>query len=249
MLRPNPSLKRRGPTAGHAPLPLVFSAPRGVCRPRLSSNVRRRRSPLCRPLRCECRERRALSSDLDQLFFGVVCQPSRRATQEAHERFNVSVFLDEMNRRHRSTYKVVSEPNPPEAIIKSKVKTSWVEVTSAFMNRAFAEEAWSYATPGEKPSRCQRAYLSGPTRTLLRTLWTSFPRSSRKLPTRHLEINTVLAILVVSVQYPLFNDRTPHYMRRSWKKATINDQGCFRSIYLIIRRYAGYQVSIWPRDA
>ncbi len=28
-VRPNPSLKRRGPTAGHAPRPVVFSAPRG----------------------------------------------------------------------------------------------------------------------------------------------------------------------------------------------------------------------------
>src|SRR5436190_150469 len=87
---------------------------------------------------------------------------SRRAVQEAHERFNIQVFLDELNRRHRSSYRVISEPNPPEAIIQSKKKTSWVEVTSAFMNRQFAEDTWTFATPGETHRPMKRDVIAGP---------------------------------------------------------------------------------------
>lgn len=42
---------------------------------------------------------------------------NRRATQKAHEHFNINVYLSELNRRHLSTYEVISEPSPPEAII------------------------------------------------------------------------------------------------------------------------------------
>ena len=51
--------------------------------------------------------------------------------------------------------------------------------------------------------------------------------------------------LVVSVQYPLYGSDTPRFMRRAWQKTQVEDRGCFRSIYLVVRRYRGYQVILW----
>ena len=169
----------------------------------------------------------------------------RRTTQEAHERFNVTTFVDEINRRHRASYRVVEEPNPPEAIIQSKGKISWVEVTSAFMNRSFAEESWSYATPGEKPRPMPSEVIVGPD--------AQFATNFAATVTKKLEKESYVPFrdkygpgyLVVSVQYPLYGSDTPRFMRRAWQKTQVEDRGCFRSIYLVVRRYRGYQVILW----
>ena len=74
---------------------------------------------------------------------------NRRPIQQAHERAYVQHFLDWFNRAYHTDFKVVSEPNPPEAVIRSSRTTRWVEVSTAFWNEAYARDLYSYATPGE----------------------------------------------------------------------------------------------------
>ncbi|MDR7270781.1 hypothetical protein J2X20_003439 [Pelomonas saccharophila] len=171
----------------------------------------------------------------------------RRATQEAHERFNVATFIDEINRRHRASYRVVDEPNPPEAIIQSSRKTSWVEVTSAFMNQAFAEEAWSYATPGEKPRPMPNEVILGPDAQFAANFVGTIKKKLEKKSYEPFRDKYGPGYLVVSVQYPLYGRDTPRLMQREWDAATIEDRHCFRSIYLVVRRFSGYQIVLWRR--
>ena len=170
---------------------------------------------------------------------------NRRATQEAHERFNVSTFLEEINRRHRASYRVIAEPNPPEAIIKSGNTTSWVEVTAAFMNREFAEEAWSYATPGEKPRPMSSNVMVGPDAEFSKNFVATLKKKLEKSSYESFRDKYGPGYLVVSVQYPLYDRDTPRFMRQAWNNTEIKDRGCFKSIYLVIRRNQGYQVSLW----
>ena len=170
---------------------------------------------------------------------------SRRITQEAHERFNVTTFVDEINRRHRASYRVVDEPNPPEAIIQSKGKTNWVEVTSVFMNRSFAEESWSYATPGEKPRPMPSEVIIGPDAQFAANFATTVKKKLEKKSYEPFRDKFGPGYLVVSVQYPLYGRDTPRFMQRAWQETQVEDRGCFRSIYLVVRRYRGYQVILW----
>jgi hypothetical protein len=170
---------------------------------------------------------------------------NRRVTQEAHERFNVSTFLDEINRRHRASYRVVEEPNPPEAIIQSKGKTSWVEVTSAFMNRSFAVEAWSHATPGERPRPMPSGVIVGPDAQFAASFAETVKKKLEKKSYEPFRDRYGPGYLVVSVQYPLYGRDTPGFMERAWQGTQVEDRGCFRSIYLVVRRYRGYQVILW----
>jgi len=170
---------------------------------------------------------------------------NRRATQEAHERFNVNTFLEEINRRHRASYQVIAEPNPPEAIIRSKKTTSWIEVTAAFMSREFAEEAWSYATPGEKPRPMSSNVIIGPDAEFSRNFVATVKKKLEKVSYVPFREKYGPGYLVVSVQYPLYGRDTPRFMQQAWSNTEINDRGCFKSIYLVIRRYRGYQVSLW----
>lgn len=170
---------------------------------------------------------------------------SRRTVQEAHERFNVQVFIGELNRRHRSSYRVVSEPNPPESIIQSKKKTSWVEVTAAYMNRQFAEDAFSFATPGETHRPMQSDMIVGPDAQFAENFVSVVKKKLEKKSYETFRDAHGPGYLLVSVQYPLFGRDTPRFMRRAWESATFADRGCFRSIYLVIRAYRAYRVVLW----
>lgn len=74
----------------------------------------------------------------------------RRYIQKKHERFLVQCYLKWHNQKYKTKYKVIDEPNPPEAIIKSTKKTTWLEVTDAFYSEEYAKDKYSYATPGEQ---------------------------------------------------------------------------------------------------
>lgn len=74
---------------------------------------------------------------------------NRHEVQKAHEQFTTELFLKWFNRKHRSQFIVVDEPDPPEAIIQSGKTTRWVEVTTVYWNAAFAHALNSYVTEGE----------------------------------------------------------------------------------------------------
>jgi hypothetical protein len=170
---------------------------------------------------------------------------SRRAGQEAHEHFNIETFLTELNRRHRSSYRVTAEPNPPEAIIQSNRRTSWVEVTSAYMNRSFAEDSWSFATPGEQHRPMPDEVIIGPDAQFSANFVATVKKKLEKKSYEPFRDKYGPGYLVVSVQYPLYGRDTPRFMQKVWESTTIADLGCFRSIYLVVRRYKGYQVILW----
>ena len=170
---------------------------------------------------------------------------SRRATQEAHERFNIDTFLTELNRRHRSSYRIISEPNPPEAIIQSKIRTSWVEVTSAFMNRSFAEDAWTFATPSEHHWPMLDEVIIGPDAQFSANFVATVKKKLEKKSYEQFRDKYGPGYLVVSVQYPLYGRDTLRFMHKAWESTAIVNLGCFRSIYLVIRRHKDYQVKLW----
>jgi len=74
---------------------------------------------------------------------------NRRNTQQAHERAQVEIFVSWLNSRYKAKFEVIAEPNLPEAIICSDRTTRWIEVTDAFWSDAFAQDEYSYTTPGE----------------------------------------------------------------------------------------------------
>src|SRR5579871_5095204 len=74
---------------------------------------------------------------------------SRREVKEAHEQFTLDLFLEHLNRRHRSHFQIVEKPDPPDAIIQSSKTVRWVEVVAAFWDATYAQDLASYVTKGE----------------------------------------------------------------------------------------------------
>ena len=63
----------------------------------------------------------------------------RHAVKHAHERAQVKLLTSMLNNRYRSSYEVILEPEPPEAIIRSNRTIRWVEVVTAYLNSEFAK--------------------------------------------------------------------------------------------------------------
>ena len=165
----------------------------------------------------------------------------RRKVKEAHERSTVGLFLDNFNHCYHTDFKVVSEPDPPEAIIKSSKSVSWVEVTTAFLTREHAIDLNSYATEGEIYKPRSGAVCIEPD--------VKFVNEFVKVVRQKLEKQTYVPIrekyglgyLIVSIQNPLYGQDTLRLMSLTWNDIIVDDKKCFKSIYIV----SGNKVSLW----
>lgn len=169
----------------------------------------------------------------------------RRPVQEAHERFTVDLFLENFNRWHHSQFHVIAEPNPPEAIIQSNHTIRWVEVTTAFWSSEFAIDLYSAATEGEQHKPSPDGVFIEPDAQFAAQFASVV---KKKLEKETYELSRDLygpGYLVVSIQYPLFGRDTLRFMERALSEVTINNRGCFRSIYIAYREFDRYKMILW----
>ncbi len=156
----------------------------------------------------------------------------RRPIQQAHERAYVDHFLAWFNRAYHSNFKVVSEPNPPEAVVRSSRTTRWIEVSTAFWDEHYAKDLYSHATPGE----AYQPVGNGPFQDMDRVFSGNFVSVVKK----KLEKKSYIpwrdrygpGYLVVPIKYPWFDEKTVACMRDMWAATTMNNHGCFRGIYM-----------------
>ena len=170
----------------------------------------------------------------------------RRPIQQAHERAYVDHFLDWFNRAYRSDFKVISEPNPPEAVIRSSRSIRWVEVSTSFWNEAYAKDLYSFATPAET----HKPVGQGPFQDMDNTFAANFVSVVKK----KLEKKSYVpwrdqhgpGYLVVPIKHPWFDKQTVGRMRDAWAASAINDLGCFRSVYVAFPSSNTIKFSRWP---
>lgn len=157
----------------------------------------------------------------------------RRPVQQEHERAVVRQFLAWLNRRRGMRFTVIDEPDPPDAIIQSVRATRWVEVTDAFWTDRYAEDLYSYATPGEE----HRPVGAGPFVQTDKTFARRFVKTlSSKLKKRsYLPFfkRYGAGYLIVSVQHQWFDGQTLREMKDLWHATQpVANLGCFREVYV-----------------
>ena len=170
---------------------------------------------------------------------------NRRSIQQAHERAYVRCFLKWFNRIYRCNFEVISEPNPPEAIICSTRTTRWVEVSTAFWNGDYARDLYSYATSGEE----HKPVSPGPFKEMDKT----FAKSFVKVIKKKLEKESYVqwrdlygpGYLIVPIKHPWFNEQTIAFMKEAYGKCVIKNLGCFRSISIAFQARGEIKFSRW----
>lgn len=167
----------------------------------------------------------------------------RGKVKKDHEVAMVQLLIDTLNHRHGASYTVFAEPEPPEAIIVSAGKASWVEVVGAYWNQAYATDLHSYAAVGQP----HKPIGPGPYTSMDNVFAKQFARvaKSKLEKTTYQPAYDALGqgYLVVSIHFPFFDRATLQSMREEWNKLTLADRGYFKSIYLA---HAG-QLSLWRR--
>lgn len=170
----------------------------------------------------------------------------RHAVKQAHERYQVGLLLSALNDRHGSRYVVISEPEPPEAIIKSGRTTRWVEVVTAYLNADFAKDINSFATNGEDHHSISGQLIAEPDEQFAKNFVSAVSAKLEKKTYKEFYDLYGPGYLVVSIQNPFFDGATLSAINEQWRAANINSLGYFRSIYLTFRMETGHNVKRWP---
>jgi hypothetical protein len=160
----------------------------------------------------------------------------RRPTQQKHERAYVSSFVNWFNRENHTDFIEDSEPNPPDAVLRSSSgRTCWVEVSSAFLNGDYAKDLYSFATPGEthKPY-CNRP-VQEPDNNFAGRFVCVVKNKLEKPSYIPCKKEYGHGYLIVPIMDPLFNEQTIQAMKTAWaaSASTVKDLGCFSSVYIV----------------
>lgn len=170
---------------------------------------------------------------------------SRRNVQQQHERAVVADFIEFFAQRRKIAFRVVSEPNPPEAIIQSKRLTRWVEVVDAFWSSEWARDQYSHATPGEKHVSLKSPQAE-PDLTFANSFVASLSKKLEKVSYVPFAQKYGPGYLVVNIDYPLFDRRAYLKAKELWAKGQPwPNRGCFREVFLRIRMFQGYTFKSW----
>jgi hypothetical protein len=168
---------------------------------------------------------------------------SRSAIKEKHERYQVGLLIQELNRRHRANYKVVAEPDPPEAIIQSGKTIRWAEVVTAFWNDAYARDLNSYATAGEAHVSVGNGPFMNMDQEFVSKFVTAVKSKLEKKGYIPFRDTYGPGYLVVSIHYPFLAADTMQLVKEEWARTAVNNLGCFRSVYVTFRVFKGYRVA------
>ena len=172
--------------------------------------------------------------------------PDRRPIQQAHERAYVGYFLNWLNRAYRCNFRVISEPNPPEAVIRSNKTTRWVEVSTAFLSAAHAKDLYSYATPGEVHKPVGAAPFLDIDEHFAQSFVSVVKKKLEKKSYVPCRTEHGPGYLVIPIQNPLFDKQTVAAMKDAWEDCDLNDLGCFRSIHIAFPALNEIKFSRWP---
>lgn len=174
--------------------------------------------------------------------------PSRATIQDAHELAVLNATLAEHNRLHNLSLKVLSRPDPPDAILSDGQTTTWLEITDAFFSREWARDVSSYAA-AEKPADhipMRRSEHIGMDEQLATTVCELILQKAAKPSYAPFVAAHGPGILVVGLESPWLDDETIVEISRKWAalgKPDISDT--FSHVYLGYRNAGGNQAMAW----
>jgi hypothetical protein len=159
----------------------------------------------------------------------------RRPVQEKHERFLVDAFIAWWASQTGEQFRVISRPHPhpPEAIVQSDQRTTWIEVTDAFYSDEWAQDLYSYATHGEAhKSMGPGPYVDMDAQTVTRFAALLKKKLSKQSYAEPYE-KYGPGILLVGMQSPWFDAQTCDMMLAECKETDWStDRGYFSRVFI-----------------
>ncbi|MBT3191180.1 MAG: hypothetical protein HN341_01365 [Verrucomicrobia bacterium] len=174
----------------------------------------------------------------------------RRPIQDKHEQFLIDEFIRWWSSRTGETFQVVSRPDPPEAIVRSDCRTTWIEVTDAFHSPEWAADLYSHAAPDEEHRPMGPGpYVGMDEQTAARfAALLKIKLSKQSYAEAHTQYGR--GILLVGMQSPWFDGETCEMMRAVCNKTDWStDQGYFSHVFISFRSLNRQEFEEWKWDA
>lgn len=156
-----------------------------------------------------------------------------------HEASLLEAALQEHNRRHGFSLRVVDRPDPPDAILSDGSVTTWMELTNAFFSQEWAQDLFSYAADGPHKPMKHGPYINMDAQ-LAENLCTLLYQKSRKCSYKPFLEKFGPGILVIGLEIPWFDSRTLDAIDIEWANFGNPDiSGVFNHVYLKFRNIGG----------
>ena len=176
----------------------------------------------------------------------------RRPVQEEHELFVVNVFIEWWALQTNEHLRVISRPHPlpPEAIVQSDQRTTWIEVTDAFYSGEWAKDLYSYATPGEshKPMRSGSYEGIKPYTGMDEQIASRFATLLKKKLSKQSYTASYEkygpGILLVGIQSPWFDEQTCDMVRAECRKTNWSTCQCYFSHVFIYFKQSFVRIAL-----
>ncbi len=175
----------------------------------------------------------------------------RRLIQEKYERYYIDQFITWLNRTYHTDYKVICYPNPPEAIISTSKNTMrWVEATTAFWNEEYAKDLYSLVTPHEIHKPVGPGPFQNMDIEMSKNFATVVKNKLEKKSYLKLQERYGQGYLIVIIKYPWFNElvfdkKLFRYLMNALEVITIENLGCFRSVYVAYSLSGSVKFNRW----
>lgn len=159
----------------------------------------------------------------------------RRQVQDKHEQFLIDTFISWWASQTGEQFTVISRPHPlpPEAIVKSARRTTWVEVTDAFYSDEWAQDLCSYATAEEVHRPMGPGPYVGMDAQYAERFASLLKKKLSKVSYAKPYQEHGPGILLVGMYSPWFDDGTCDMMRNACRKTDWStDLGYFSRVYI-----------------
>jgi len=176
----------------------------------------------------------------------------RRPVQDKHEKFLVDAFIAWWTSKTGEQFTVISRPHPfpPEAIVKSDHRTTWVEVTDAFHSDDWAQDLYSDATPEEDHKPMGPGPFCGMDAQHAERFAALLKKKLSKKSYASPYQKHGPGILLVGMQSPWFDGDTCDLMRDACRKTDWStDLGYFSHVYISFRSLNRQIFEEWKWDA
>lgn len=174
----------------------------------------------------------------------------RRPIQDKHEQFLVEEFIRWWAIRTGEQFQVICRPNPPEAVVRSDQRTTWVEVTDAFHSDEWAKDLYSYATPGEEHKQMgQGPHVGIDQQTAVRFV-ALLKKKLSKQSYSETYANYGQGILLVGMQSPWFDGETCMMMHQACSQTDWStDREYFSHVFISFRSMGEQTFEAWEWKA
>lgn len=161
---------------------------------------------------------------------------NRKQIKAQHEEFLIAEFIKWWDRETGERFKVVKRPDPPDAIIMSNLRMSWIEATDVFYSIEWARNLYSMVTPGETHVPMGREVHVGMDEQTASRFTALLQQKLSKLSYREAFDSYGPGTLIIGMQSPWFDAETYEMMQTVYQNAGRSDNaGYFEKVYLSFR--------------